>query len=329
MRSRLMKGFDRFVDVREKSDAEIASMLKAMEIDIAVDLKGFTQDARPGIFALRPAPLQVNYLGHPGTMGAPYIDYIVADAVVIPPGDERHCSEKVVRLPHSYQANDSRRRIAEPVPSRFEAGLPDTGFVFCSFNSSYKITPELFDIWMHLIKTVQNSVLWLLDDNPAAVRHLKREAETRGVASSRLIFAPRANPDAHLARHAAADLFLDTLPCNAHTTASDALWAGLPLVTSTGTTFAGRVAASLLTAVGLPELITRSLEEYESTAMKLAQTPVALSQIRAKLQAARKSSPLFKTERFTRDLEAAFAEMWRRHQSGMKPESFAVSAAAN
>ena len=325
MRARLMKSFDRFIDVQEKSDADVAAMLKSMQIDIAVDLKGFTQDARPGIFAFRPAPLQVNYLGHPGTMGAAYIDYIIADELVIPAGDENRYSEKVVRLPHSYQANDSRRRIAGPPPSRGEIGLPDTGFVFCSLNSSYKITPEVFDIWMRLLKTAENSVLWLLDDNGAAVRHLKQEAEARGVASSRLIFAPRASPDAHLARHAAADLFLDTLPCNAHTTASDALFAGLPLVTCKGTTFAGRVAASVLSAIGLSELVADSLSAYESKALALATDPSALSAIRSTLAGNLRSTPLFDTAGFTRDLEAAFTAMIARHHRGEAPQSFMVS----
>ena len=273
MRGRLMRAFDRFIDVRDKSDGAAAALIREMEIDIAVDLKGFTQDGRPGILALRPAPVQVNYLGHPGTMGARYIDYLIADRRIVPDGHERHYSEKIVYLPDSYQANDRKRRIAERTPTRADEGLPETGFVFCSFNGSFKITPELFDIWMRLLKAVEGSVLWLLDDNPAAVRNLKREAEARGVSTQRLIFAPRRPVEEHLARHRLADLFLDTLPCNAHTTASDALWAGLPVLTCTGDTFAGRVAASLLSAVGLPELITDSLPSYEALAMKLARDP--------------------------------------------------------
>jgi predicted O-linked N-acetylglucosamine transferase (SPINDLY family) len=327
MRGRLKGAFDRFIDVRDKSDHAAATLLNEMEIDIAVDLKGFTQDARPGILAYRPAPVQVNYLGHPGTMGARYIDYLIADRRIVPEGHERHYREKIVCLPDSYQANDRKRRIAERTPTRAEEGLPDTGVVFCSFNGSFKITPEVFDIWMRLLKSAEGSVLWLLDDNPTAVRNLKREAEARGVPAQHLVFAPRRPLDVHLARHRLADLFLDTLPCNAHTTASDALWAGLPVLACTGNTFAGRVAASLLFAVGLPELITDSLSSYEAMAMKLALDPTELAQLKAKLAAQRNTAALFDTERFTRDLESAYVTMWERSQRGMPPESFSVAAA--
>jgi protein O-GlcNAc transferase len=326
MRQRLARAFDRFIDVRDKGDHAVATLLKGMDIDIAVDLKGFTQDARPGILAYRPAPVQVNYLGHPGTMGARYIDYMVADRRIVPGDHERHYSEKIVRLPNSYQANDRKRRISERTPKRAEEGLPDTGFVFCSFNGSFKITPELFDIWMRLLTSAEGSVLWLLDDNPAAVRNLKREAEARGVPAQRLVFAPRRPLDQHLARHRLAALFLDTLPCNAHTTASDALWAELPVLTCTGNTFAGRVAASLLLAVGLPALITESLSSYEAVAMKLARDPAALAQLKAKLAIERNTSPLFDTERFARHLESAYVTMWERTQRGLPPEAFSVAA---
>ena len=326
MRARLTKAFDRFIDVRDKTDAAAASLMRGMEIDIAVDLKGFTQDARPGILAFRPAPIQANYLGHPGTMGARYIDYLIADRRVVPDGRERHYSEKIVRLPDSYQCNDRQRRIAERTPSRAEEGLPDTGFVFCSFNGSFKITPEMFDVWMRLLKSVEGSVLWLLDDNPTAVRNLKREAEARGVSAQRLVFAPRRPLEEHLARHRLADLFLDTLPCNAHTTASDALWAGLPLLTCTGETFAARVAASLLSAVGLPELIVDSLEAYEALAIKLGRDPRALSQLKTRLAQHRDTAPLFDTEGFARHLESAYLTMWERAQKGLPAESFAVAA---
>ena len=226
-------------------------------------------------------------------------------------------------------ANDRKRRIAERAPTRAEEGLPETGFIFCSFNGSFKITPELFDIWMRLLKTVDGSVLWLLDDNPTAVRNLKREAEGRGVPARRLVFAPRKPVEEHLARHRLADLFLDTLPCNAHTTASDALWAGLPVLTCTGDTFAGRVAASLLLAVGLPDLVTDSLSAYETLATKLARDQTALAAVKAKLAANRVSAPLFDTERFTRHLESAFTTMWERAQRGMPSASFVVAAAAS
>jgi predicted O-linked N-acetylglucosamine transferase (SPINDLY family) len=297
-----------------------------MEIDIAVDLKGFTQDARPSILAFRPVPLQLNYLGHPGTMGAPYVDYIVADRMIIPAGHEAYYSEKIVYLPDSYQANDAKRRIAPLTPSRREAGLPETGFVFCSFNSAYKIAPEMFDVWTRLLKSVEGSVLWLLDDNPWAVRNLRHEAEARGVAPSRLIFAPRQGLEEHLARQSLADLFLDTLPCNAHTTASDALWAGLPVLTCIGTTFAGRVGASLLSAIALPELITDSLSAYEARALSLAQEPSGLAAVKAKLLKNRDTTPLFDTGRFTRNLEAAYISMLERQERGEAPASFAVKA---
>jgi predicted O-linked N-acetylglucosamine transferase (SPINDLY family) len=326
MRERLARAFDRFIDVRDKSDHAVAALIKDMEIGIAVDLKGFTQDSRPGILAFRPAPLQVNYLGHPGTMGARYIDYLIADRRIVPEGQERYYSEKIVLMPDSYQANDRKRRVAERTPARADEGLPETGFVFCSFNGSFKITPDIFDIWMRLLEAVEGSVLWLLDDNPAAVRNLKREAEARGVSARRLVFAPRRPLDEHLARHRLADLFLDTLPCNAHTTASDALWAGLPVLTCTGRTFAGRVAASLLFAVDLPELVTVSLSSYEVLAMKLARDSAALAAVKAKLTARRDAAPLFDTESFTRHLESAYATMWERSQRGMPAEGFAVAA---
>lgn len=324
MRKRLQPAFKQFVDVRAKSDREVARMLRRWEIDIAVDLKGFTANSRTGIFSLRPTPLQVNYLGFPGTMGADYIDYIIGDRHVIPPGHEAFYAEKVVRLPYSYQVNDSKRRIADQTPARAEVGLPDTGFVFCCFNNSYKIASGIFDVWMRLLRRVEGSVLWLLEDNVAASRNLRGEAVRRGVAPDRLVFAPRLNLDEHLARHRLADLFLDTLPYNAHTTASDALWAGLPVLTCTGSAFAGRVAGSLLMAAGLPELITESLEEYETLALRLATTPAMLTANRASLTLGRNDCPLFDTGRFRRHIEAAYLEMWERCQRGLAPASFDV-----
>ncbi len=325
MRARLRRGCDRFIDVRTKSDSEIAVMVRQLEVDIALDLKGFTQDSRPGIFAHRPAPAQVNYLAHPGTMGADYMDYIFADKTVIPPGQERFYSEKLVYLPDSYQANDSRRRVAERTPSRAEAGLPDAGFVFACFNNSYKITPPVFDVWMRLLRAIDGSVLWLLQDNDAATANLKREAEGRGVEAQRLVFAPRLNVEAHLARQRLADLFLDTLPCTAHTTASDALWVGLPVLTVLGTTFAGRVAASLLNAVGLPEMVTSSLAAYEALALSHARDASALARVRAKLEENRNTHALFDTARFTRNLEAAFEAIWSRTQRAEPPASLTVA----
>jgi predicted O-linked N-acetylglucosamine transferase (SPINDLY family) len=324
MRQRLLRSFDRFVDVRTKSDREAAALLREMEIDVAVDLKGFTTDGRPGILAHRPAPVQVNYLGFPGSMGVEYIDYILADRCVIPDEHQYFYSEKVVWLPDSYQPNDAQRRIAETTPARVECGLPASGFVFCCFNNNYKITPDVFDVWMRLLTKVGGSVLWLLEDNAAVARNLRSEALRHGVAAERLVFAPRVELDKHLARHKLADLFLDTLPYNAHTTASDALWAGLPVLTCMGTTFPGRVAASLLNAVGLPELVTESLADYEAFALKLARSADLLSDIRARLSRNRSEYPLFDTKRFCAHMESAYTLMWERHQRGEPPASFAV-----
>jgi predicted O-linked N-acetylglucosamine transferase (SPINDLY family) len=325
MRERLMRGCDRYIEVAGRSDADIAAMLRQMKIDIAIDLKGFTQDSRPGIFAARPSPIQINYLAHPGTMGADYMDYIVADETVIPRDHEGFYSEKVVYLPDTYQANDSRRRIAECNPTRSEMGLPEDAFVFCSFKNSYKITPAIFDIWMRLLKEVEGSVLWLFEDNPDASANLKDEARARGINPARLIFAARVDAAAHLARQRLADLFLDTLPCTAHTTASDALWVGLPVLTILGSTFAGRVAASLLRAIGMPELIGPSLQAYEELALHLARDKQALADIRAKLAGNRSTHPLFDTARFTRHLETAYTMAWERYQRGERPAGFAVA----
>ncbi|HEX3505755.1 MAG TPA: tetratricopeptide repeat protein [Xanthobacteraceae bacterium] len=322
---RIKASFDRFIDASAQSDQQIAELIRRHEIDIAVDLNGFTRNFRLGVFARRPAPLQVNYLGYAGTMGADCYDYIVADSTVIPKEHIEFYSEKVVWLPGSFMANDDQRAIAERVPSRAELQLPDTGFVFCSFNQSYKIEPVVFDIWMRLLKAVDGSVLWLKDNDPTATANLRREAERRGVAAERLIFAPSV-PDIadHLARQRQADLFLDTLLYNAHTTASDALWAGVAVVTCLGATFAGRVAASLVRAVGLPELVTESLADYEALALKLAREPEFLAATKAKLAENRKSFPLFDTQRFTHDMEAAYIQMWQRAQRGEPPENFAV-----
>jgi predicted O-linked N-acetylglucosamine transferase (SPINDLY family) len=326
VRERIASTFDRFIDARDRSDYETAALLRDLEIDIVIDLNGYTGDARTGIMAHRAAPIQVNYLGYPGTMGAPYIDYIIADRVVIPEIARGDYSEAVVYLPDTYQANDSKRRVSEKIFTRSEAGLPEQGFVFCSLSSSYKFAPGMFEVWMRLLHAVEGSVLWLLQDNPEARVNLKREAEARGVAAERLIFAPHVPPDEHLARQPLAGLFLDTLPYNAHTTASDALWMGLPVVTCTGTTFPGRVATSILHAAGLPELVTASLTDYEALARKLAMDPDALGAVKTKLASLRGHWALFDTARFTRHLEAAYREMWQRHMNGAPRESFAVTA---
>ncbi len=317
MRRRVVASFDRFIDVRRMSDRDVARLAREIPIDVAIDLKGYTEDARPGIFAERAAPLQVNYLGFPGTMGAPFIDYIVADPVLIPPGHEAYYSEKIVRLPGSYQVNDRSRAIAGRRFSREELGLPADGFVFCCFNNNYKITPPIFDAWMRILKRVEGAVLWLIQDSPAAADNLRREAEKRGVAAHRLVFASRMPLADHLARHRNADLFLDTLPYNAHTTASDALWAGLPVLTLAGEAFASRVAASLLTAVGLPELITASAAEFESVAVTLAGDPPRLAALRDRLAHDRlASTPLFDTPRFARQFESALEQIHARWEAG-------------
>ncbi len=328
MRKRISAAFDSFHDVREKSDQQIAEMSRELQIDIAIDLKGYTTDYRAGIFACRAAPVQVSYIGFPGTMGAEYIDYIIADPVMIPVKSQPFYSEKVVYMPDSYQVNDRKRVIADTQYSREQLGLPPEGFVFCCFNNNYKITPAVFDIWMRLLTKVPGSVLWLLEDNDRVASNLRKEASARGIAPERLVFAPRMSLPEHLARHRAADLFLDTLPYNAHTTASDALWAGLPVLTCMGEAFAARVAGSLLHAMGLPELVTEELPHYEQLAFELACDPNKLAQLREKLQANRLTTPLFDTARFTRHLESAYQSMMTRYHADQPPEHLYVDRLA-
>lgn len=324
IRTRVVSAFEHVIDVHRRSDEEVARLIRDIEADVVIDLNGHTDGGRPAILARRPAPVQISYIGLAGTMGAPFIDYVIADPVLVEPGEEKHFVEAVARMPETYLANDDRRPIAERTPTRVEAGLPETGFVFCSFNNAYKITPEVFAAWMRLLRQVEGSVLWLLSANPAAIRNLRREAEAAGVAPDRLVFAPRAKPDEHLARHRLADLFLDTLPYNAHTTACDALWTGLPVVTRRGGAFAGRVAASLLGAIGLPELVTHTLADYEALALNLATDRDALAAIRDKLARNRDTYPLFDTGRSTRLLESAFTTMVEHRRQGGTPESFTV-----
>jgi protein O-GlcNAc transferase len=326
IRARLVKAFDQFHDVVLRADREVAQLLFDLDVDIAVDLKGHTEQARPAILSYRPAPIQVSYLGYTGTMGVDFIDYILADRVVLPFDQQQHYSEKIVHLPDCYWVNDSKRSVADGVAPRALAGLPEAGFVFCCFNNSYKLTPQLFDIWMRLLRQVEGSVLWLLQTSEAATRNLCDAANARGVDPSRLVFAPKAEISRHLARQRLADLFLDNLPVNAHTAASDALWVGLPVLTCMGESFIGRVAASLLGAVGLPELVTRSLDEYEGLALKLATDPVLIASVRQKLDANRKTSPLFDTDRLRRQIEHAYMTMWDIAQRGEPPRSFAVDA---
>jgi len=302
MRKQLVPYFDHFIDVENLSDQEVVALSREHKIDIAVDLGGQTMDARTGIFALRAAPIQINYLGYPGTMAGQHHDYIIADAVTIPLANQKFFSEKIIYLPDSYQVNDDQKQISSRVFSKEELGLPSDKFVFCCFNNNFKITPEIFTIWMNILKNVQDSVLWLFEDNDFIKANLTKEAESQGIAGDRLIFAKRIGQQDHLARHRVADLFLDTLPYNAHTTASDALWSGLPVITIIGNSFPGRVAASLLQAIDLPELITHSREEYESLAIKLARDPEELKKIKGKLDNNRLKMHLFDTNLFSRNL---------------------------
>jgi predicted O-linked N-acetylglucosamine transferase (SPINDLY family) len=320
MRARLKRAFDRFSDIGPMSHAAAASAIHAAGTDILIDLKGYTENARTGIAALRPAPVLVSYLGYPGTMGAEFIDYLIADRFIVPAAHAADYSEKLVLLPGSYQVNDRQRPVA-PTPPRRELSLPEEGFVFCCFNSAYKILPETFSVWMRLLQGAAGSVLWLLESNPWVGQNLRREAQLRGVDPQRLVFAPTLAPDRHLGRVAAADLFLDTLPCNAHTSASDALWTGLPVLTAPGETFASRVAGSLLAAVGMPELIAGSMAEYEALALKLAREPGRLAALRAKLARNRDKAPLFDTPCFARGLESAYEIMWQHYLSGGGPRA--------
>jgi protein O-GlcNAc transferase len=325
IRSRLVKGFDRFRDLKDASFAQAARHIQADEVDILVDLTGYTGQARTQIMAFRPAPIQVNFLGYPGTMGASFIDYILVDDFVVPPDQQPYFTEKLVHLPGCYQVNDSRRETAAHTPARAECGLPDAGFVFCCFNNTYKFTTEVFEVWMRLLKAVPGSVLWLLEANGFVPANLRREARARGTAPERLVFAPPVPMPRHLARHRLADLFLDTLPYNAHTTASDALWMGCPVLTVAGQTFASRVAGSLLRTIGLPELITTSLQEYEQMALRLAGEPDLLANLRARLQSNRATSGLFDGGQFARGLEQAYIAMWDIYTSGNQPHAFAVN----
>jgi protein O-GlcNAc transferase len=313
MRARLVAAFDRFTDIDALSHRDAAARIRADEIDILVDLKGHTYRARPKILAFRPAPVQVNYLGFPGTMGAPFVDYIVADDFIVPRNRQTLYAETLAYLPDCYQPNDTRRDVAA-APSRAACGLPPQGFVFCAFNNSFKTTPTFFAIWMRLLQQVPGGVLWLLESNALVRRNLGAAAVAAGVDPDRLVFAPMLPHGQHLARHRHADLFLDTLPCNAHTTASDALWAGLPVLTCAGETFAGRVAGSIVGAAGLAELVTNSPRDYEALALALARDPARLAAVRSRLCVGRKTLPLFDTAKRTRDLEALYgrmAETWR------------------
>jgi predicted O-linked N-acetylglucosamine transferase (SPINDLY family) len=322
-RLRLEAAFDRMIPIGQLSDRAAAERIAADDVDIVIDINGWTTGHRAAVLAQRPARLQVQWLGHPGTMGAPWIDYVIADRVIILPGHEAHFSEKIVRLPHSYQPTDDKRGIGEP-RSRADHGLPDGGFVFCSFNLAYKFTPEVFDVWMKLLAAVESSVLWLLEPSEAAVAALRQEAAARGIDPNRLIFAPKRPSDEHLARLSHADLGLDCFPYGSHTTASDMLWAGVPIIGLMGETFASRVSASILTAAGLPELTTASLADYHALALRLARDAAAVGALKAKIAAARESSALFNTVQFTRDLEQALIAMSERGRAGRLPDHIAI-----
>ncbi len=321
-RARLEKAFDQFHDIRQLSEIEAAKKIYGCHVDILVDLTGFTQTSRSGIAALRPAPINVNWLGFPGTMGTfghePLFDYILTDSFISPPESSANYAEKLAPLPHSYQPNDRKRPVGK-TPSRQDCALPEQAFVFCCFNQSFKITSDIFAVWMRLLNAVPNSVLWLLDCNPWAKQHLTCEAATHGIAAERLIFAPRVAIAEHLARHAHANLFLDTLPYNAHTTCSDALWMGLPVLTCAGDTFAARVAGSLIKAAGLPELITYTLQDYEEKALSLAQNPALLTTMKQKLLSEKMTSALFDTASFTQSLEAIYQQnIWQRYSISLR-----------
>jgi protein O-GlcNAc transferase len=324
-RQRISDAFSNIFDISKLSDLDAAKLIQHNEIDILINLNGFFGLARQGIFSYKPAPIQVNYLGFPGTMGIKYMDYIIADKVVIPEESKIHYVEKIAYLPNSYQANDNLRKISDRKFSKAESGLPENAFVFACFNNNYKITPTTFDSWMRILSLVQGSVLWLLADNPTAKNNLIKEALARGIDSSRLVFAERLPISEHLARHDLADLFLDTLPYNAHTTASDALWAGLPVLTLMGHTFPGRVSSSLLSAMSLSELVTHTQEEYEALAIELAMNPPKLVDIKAKLAKNRLTAPLFDTPLFTKNLEAAYTKMYERYQADLEPDHISIA----
>jgi protein O-GlcNAc transferase len=326
IRERIDAALYKMIDIRQLSDASALAAIREHEIDILVNLNGYFGEHRTQLFAQRAARIQVNYLGFPGTLGASYMDYIIADRCVIPEDHKHFYQEKVVRLPHCYQANDRKKGIATRGPTRAESSLPDTGFVFCCFNNSYKILPAVFDCWMRILLQIDSSVLWLFGDNQPTAENLSREAAARNVNPERLIFAKQLPLADHLARHRLGDLFLDTLPYNAHTTGGDALWAGLPVLTCLGNTFAGRVGASLLRAVGLPELITSSLDDYGETAVKLAMNPENLAAIKQKLADHRLTAPLFDTTLYTKGIEKAYSTMYERRLAGFATDHICVSA---
>jgi predicted O-linked N-acetylglucosamine transferase (SPINDLY family) len=329
MTMRVSAAMDRFLDVRSMPDREVARMSRDLEVDIAVDLMGFTDKSRTGIFAERASPIQVSYLGYIGSMGANYIDYLIADHTVVPEASQRHYSEKIVYMPDCYQANDSQRVPSTKLYTRAAEGLPEKGFVYCCFNNTFKIAPATFDLWMRILGQAEGSVLWLLEGNQWAAENLRKEAARRGVSPDRLVFAKRLPLGEHLTRQSLADLFLDTLPYNAGATASHALWAGLPILTCMGEAFAGRMAASLLRAIGLAELVTCTGADYVALAVELALNTERYREIGERLMRNRLTAPLFDVSGFSRHLEAAYIAMYERHRMGLAPENIEIARIQN
>ena len=325
MRKRVSSAFDKFYDLRLKTEDEIVKFSRELKIDIAIDLMCFTKYHKFGIFVKKCAPIQVNYLGYPGTSGTNYLDYIIADKILIPKESQKHYSEKIVYLPDTYQANDSTKKIADKIFTREELGLPKDGFVFCCFNNNYKITPQVFDVWMRLLEKVENSVLWILSEDINISKNLKKEATIRGIDFNRIVFAERIKMNEHLARQKVADLFIDTFPYTGHTTASDALWVGLPVLTRIGKSFASRVSASLLNAIGLSELVTNSEKEYEDLAIELAKNPPKLKEIKNKLKNNRNTKPLFNTQIFARNIEKAYSLMYERYLKNLPLDNIEIN----
>jgi predicted O-linked N-acetylglucosamine transferase (SPINDLY family) len=325
MRKRVSSAFDKFYDLRLKTEDEIVKFSRELKIDIAIDLMCFTKYHKFGIFVKKCAPIQVNYLGYPGTSGTNYLDYIIADKILIPKESQKHYSEKIVYLPDTYQANDSTKKIADKIFTREELGLPKDGFVFCCFNNNYKITPQVFDVWMRLLEKVENSVLWILSEDINISKNLKKEATIRGIDFNRIVFAERIKMNEHLARQKVADLFIDTFPYTGHTTASDALWVGLPVLTRIGKSFASRVSASLLNAIGLSELVTNSEKEYEDLAIELAKNPPKLKEIKNKLKNNRNTKPLFNTQIFARNMEKAYSLMYERYLKNLPLDNIEIN----
>ena len=325
MRKRVSRAFDKFYDLRLKTDEEIVKFSRELKIDIAIDLMCFTKYHKFGIFVKKCAPIQVNYLGYPGTSGTNYLDYIIADKILIPKESQKYYSEKIVYLPDTYQANDSTKKISDKVFTREELGLPKNGFVFCCFNNNYKITPQVFNVWMRMLNRVKNSVLWILSEDINISKNLKNETKIRGIDFNRIVFAERIKMNEHLARQKVADLFIDTFPYTGHTTASDALWVGLPVLTRIGKSFASKVSASLLNTIGLSELVTNSEKEYEDLAVELAINTTKLKEIKNKLKNNKTTKPLFNTQNFTRNIEKAYSLMYERYLKNLPLDNIEIN----